>query len=157
MRTALITSILLSLTAPGASAADIAPGNWALSVETRAAASPDFAPAPYTVNQCLTEQDGHDPSRLLGGMANPGASDCTYTEKSFSGSTFRFKMICAGSFGIQSSGEISYSATTMEGNITSVAKVLGQAAELQTKISAQRLGDCTPDGRTSGAEHAAAP
>ncbi len=135
--------ILLSLIAPSSFAADISPGKWALSMETRVAASPDFAPQPYTLNQCLTEQDAQDPSRVLGGMANPGASDCIYTEKSFSGTTFRFKMRCAGSFGIQASGEIAYTSTTMDGNIVSTATVLGQPAEFQMKVSGHRLGDCT--------------
>lgn len=149
------TLILLSLIAPSSFAADISAGKWALSMETRVAASPDFAPQPYTLNQCLTEQDAHDPSRVLGGMANPGASDCTYTEKSFSGSTFRFKMHCAGSFGIQASGEVTYTSTTMDGNIVSTATVLGQPAEFQLKVSGRRLGECTQNGEVNAGANSA--
>ncbi len=152
------TLVMLStLVVPSSFAADISPGKWVLSIETRVAASPDFAPQPYTLNQCLNQQDAQDPSCVLGGMANPGASDCTYTEKSFSGSTFRFKMHCAGSFGIQASGEISYTSTTMDGNIVSTATVLGQQAEFQMKVSGHRLGDCTQNDKVSAGPNSAAP
>ena len=134
--------VLLSALATSSFTAVIQPGLWELTMETRVAASPDFAPAPTSINQCLTAQDAQDPSRVLGGVANPGASDCTYTEKNFVGSTFRFKMQCAGSFGIQTRGEITYSATSMQGDIVSTASVLGQATELKSKITARRLGDC---------------
>ncbi len=142
MRLKIFAIVLLSALARSSFAADIQPGLWELTMETRVAASPDFAPAPTSINQCLTAQDAQDPSRVLGGVANPGASDCTYTEKNFSGSTFRFKMQCAGSLGIQTRGEITYSATSMQGDIVSTASVLGQATELKSKITARRLKDC---------------
>lgn len=135
--TALLTIALPTL------AADIQPGMWALSMESKVASMPDFAPPPYTQDQCLTAQDAKDPSRVLGSVANPGANDCTYTEKDFSGDTFRFKMKCAGSLGIQASGEISYSATTMQGNITTTASVQGQTTEFLLKVSAHRTGSCS--------------
>ena len=71
-------------------AADITPGLWTITMETRASATPGFQPAPVTVNQCFTAADARDPSKILGGMSNPGASGCQYTEQSFSGNTFRF-------------------------------------------------------------------
>ncbi|MDH4234437.1 MAG: DUF3617 domain-containing protein [Gallionella sp.] len=137
-----ITLAILTIVSPFSFAADIQPGLWELALEMRVAASPDFSPAPYTMNQCLTAQDAQDPSRILGSAANPGASDCTFTDKAFAGSAFRFKMQCAGSFGIQASGEITYSATSMEGSIVSTANMNGQATELQSRITARRLGDC---------------
>lgn len=137
-----IAGVLLAATVPASFAADIQPGLWELVVENRAAASPGFSSELLTVKQCLTEQDAQDPSRVLGGMANPGATDCTYTEKSFTGNVFRFRMHCAGSFSIQASGEIAYSATSMEGEINSKAVVAGQAAELRSRIAAYRLGGC---------------
>lgn len=136
------TGVLLAITAPAAFAADIQPGLWELALETRVAVSPDFSPAPVTMNQCLTAQDAQDPSRILGSAANPGASDCTYTEKNFAGSTFRFMMQCAGSLSIQARGEITYSATSMQGSIVSTANIAGQATELRSRITARRLGNC---------------
>lgn len=137
-----ITLAMLTIVSPWSFAADIQPGLWELVVETRVAASPDFSPAPYTMNQCLTAQDAQDPSRILGSAASPGALDCTYAEKIFSGSTFRFKMQCAGSLGMQARGEITYSATSMEGSIVSTANMMGQATEMQSRIAARRLGGC---------------
>jgi hypothetical protein len=128
--------------APSSFAADIQPGLWELVLKTRVPATPDFSPAPNTMNQCLTAQDAQDPSRVLGSAANPGASDCTYTEKSLVGNTLHFKMQCAGSLGMQARGEITYSATSMEGSIVSTANMMGQATEIQSKITAHRLGGC---------------
>lgn len=147
MRYKLITLVLLMAAAASSFAADIQPGLWELALETRVPASPDFAPPPNTMNQCLTEQDAKDPSRVLGGVANPGASDCTYTEKSFSGSTFRFKMQCAGTLGMHVRGEITYSATTMAGNLISTANMMGQVTELHSKVTARWLGECKAEAK----------
>lgn len=138
----IVACILLAAMASVACAADIQPGLWELVMETRVAASPDISSAPYTMNQCLTAQDAQDPSRILGSVANPGATDCIYTEKSFVGSTFNFMMQCAGSFGIQARGEITFSATSMEGSIVSTANTAGQLTGLRSMITARRLGGC---------------
>lgn len=130
---------VLATMATAAFAADIQPGLWELVVESRIVASPDFTPAPVTMQQCLTELDAQDPSRVLGGVSNPGATNCTYTEKSFTGNVFRFKMACAGSLGIEAKGEITYSALSMDGRIVTVA---GQTTELQSRITARHLGGC---------------
>lgn len=137
-----IAGMLLAIITPAAFAADIQPGLWELVVESRVAATPDFSPAPVTMQQCLTDMDAQDPSRILGGVSNPGATDCTYTEKSFTGNVFRFRMECAGSHGIRASGEIAYSASSMDGRIITVANMAGQATELQSRITARRLGGC---------------
>lgn len=137
----IMLALAVSMSAP-AFAEDIQPGLWELTLEARVAASPEFAPAPYSVNECLTAQDAQDPSRVLAGVANSGASDCTYTDKNFSGNTFRFKMQCAGSLGMKTQGEIIYSATSMEGSILSTANLMGQTTEIQSKFKARRLGEC---------------
>lgn len=94
------------------------------------------------MKQCLTEDDAQDPSRILGGMANPGATDCTYTRKDFAGNVFRFKMQCAGSLGIEARGEIAYSASSMSGTIVTMADMGMQVVEMQSRIRARRLGGC---------------
>jgi hypothetical protein len=138
----IIAGMLLATTGTPALAADIQPGLWELVVESKVAAAPDFSPAPATMKQCLAERDAQDPSTILGGVANPGATDCTYTEKSFSGNVFRFEMRCAGPLGIQARGEIAYSASSMDGRIVTVANMAGQPAELRSRITARRLGGC---------------
>ena len=140
-RNTFAASFALFLTA-GAQAQDISPGLWQLSVETRVSAAPGFAPAPYTLNQCFTAADARDPSRVLGGVANPGASGCTYTDKAYSGNTFRFTMQCGGAFAISTRGEVSFTATTLDGTITAIADLGGQKTELSSRISGKRMGGC---------------
>jgi Protein of unknown function (DUF3617) len=131
-----------SLLASSAHAADITPGLWAISMETRTQAAPGFQPAPFTVNQCFTAADTRDPSKLLGGLSNSGASDCQYTEKGYSGNTFKFAMQCGGAYTLQSRGEVTFDAQTMNGLITAKANVAGTPTEFQNKISARRIGNC---------------
>lgn len=142
MRFNIILLVLLMTIAQASFAADIQPGLWKLTMETQVAASPDLSPAPYTTSQCLTEQDAQDPSRVFGSAANPGVSDCTFTEKQFFGSTFRFQMQCADTPGMKTRGEINYTTTTMEANIVSTGNWMGQTTEIQSKVTARRLGGC---------------
>ena len=123
-------------------AAEMSPGLWEITLESQVTGQPGFAPEPFRLRQCLSAADARDPSALLGSMANPGASGCTYTNKAYSGNNFRFSMQCAGTFAIQSQGEVSFTADTMSGNITAVANVGGEKTELNNKISAHRLGGC---------------
>jgi hypothetical protein len=123
-------------------AADLSPGMWEITVETRAAAKPDFAPEPVTLRQCLTAADVRDPGKLLGGVANPGASGCEYTDKSYAGNSFRFSMQCAGGFGVQSRGEVTFSSNAMNGTISALANLGGEKIEFSNKVSARRAGDC---------------
>ncbi|MBI5331238.1 MAG: DUF3617 family protein [Betaproteobacteria bacterium] len=125
-----------------AHAQDIAPGLWQITMETRVSATPGFTPAPYTLNQCLTAADARDPSRVLGGVANPGATGCTYTDKGYSGNTFRFTMQCAGTFGIRTRGEVSFSADSLDGTISASADVGGQKVEFGNRIRGKRVGGC---------------
>ena len=136
-----VVACITCLASP-ANAADITPGLWAISMETRTQAAPGFQPAPFTVNQCFTAADARDPSRLLGGLSNPGASDCQYTEKSYSGNTFKFAMQCGGALALQSRGEVSFDAQSMNGVITAKANVAGTQTEFQNKMSARRIGNC---------------
>lgn len=123
-------------------AADISPGLWAISMETRTNAAPGWSPAPFTVSQCFSTADARDPSKLLGGLSNPGASDCHYTEKNYNGNTFRFAMQCAGTYALQTRGEVSFDAQSMNGSITAKGNVAGTPTEFQNKISGRRVGNC---------------
>ena len=130
-----------ALSAP-AHAGDMLPGMWEITLETRVPVQPGYVPEPMRITQCLTAADTKDPSKVLGGMANPGASGCAYTDKSYSGNTFRFSMQCAGSFAIQSHGEVSFTADSMDGTISSVANLGGEKTEFSNKVTARRVGGC---------------
>jgi len=138
----ILAVLLLAAAASPSLADDIQPGLWELSLETRVPASPEYAPPPVTLRQCLTDQDARDPSRVLGGVANPGATDCVYTDRRYAGGRFHFAMECGGAFGIRASGDIGYSAAAMDGTLTSSAQVEGLRIEQVSRLSGRRLGGC---------------
>jgi hypothetical protein len=133
--------LVLAASAP-ARAQDLSPGSWEISLEARVAASPGFAPPPYKLTQCLSAQDARDPARLLGSLANPGATGCTFGNSTFSGNQLTFTMQCAGTFDLHAQGAVSFSPTSMDGTITSTSVIGGQNVEMQSKVSARRLGNC---------------
>ncbi|MBI2287328.1 MAG: DUF3617 family protein [Nitrosomonadales bacterium] len=133
---------LMAIAAPALPTTDIQPGLWELVVESRLAASPELPPDSLSMEQCFTKQDAQDPSGVIGSVASMGAADCTYTEKSYSGNVFRFRMECAGSHGIHASGEIAYSDSAMNGSIVTVMEMAGRRAELVSKLHARHLGGC---------------
>ena len=49
------------------------PGLWELSADLAVPSEPGFKQEPITLSQCLSASDVRDPSRLLMGIANPGA------------------------------------------------------------------------------------
>lgn len=108
----------------------------------RLAAQPGLAPEPLRLTQCLTSADAKDPSKLLGGLANPGASGCNYTDKEYLGNRFHFAMQCGGAMALQSQGEVRFSSDSMSGTIVTVANVGGARTELSNKVSARRIGGC---------------
>jgi hypothetical protein len=136
------TLLLMMFASPFALAADVSPGSWEITMETRVPAEPGFAPPPFQITQCLTDADARDPSRVLGGVSNPGATGCTYSDKSYSGNTFSFSMQCGGSYAIKASGRLSFTAESMQGTIDSTATVADKPVQTVNKISARRLGGC---------------
>lgn len=136
------TLFALMLASTAALADDIAPGSWQISMETRVPSEPGFAPPAFQLRQCLTAEDAKDPSRLLGGISNPGATGCNYTNKSYSGNTFSFTMKCEGSYGISASGRVSFTSDTIDGTIESTASVAGKPVQTENKVTARRLGSC---------------
>ena len=113
-----------------------------MSMEMRVAATPGFTPAPFAMKQCFTVEDARDPARLMGQVANPGATGCTFSNRSYSGNTLSFTMQCAGTLGIASTGQVTFTSDTMEGSVTATANVGGTNVETQNKVSARRLGGC---------------
>lgn len=140
MRNALAAVLLLAVWP--ASAADVSPGLWEITLETRVPSDAGFAPAPFKLTQCLTAEDARDPARVLAGVSNPGATGCDYTDKSYAGDSFSFSMQCAGGLGIQSSGRVAFTPDTMDGSITATANLDGKPVQTENRVSARRLGGC---------------
>jgi hypothetical protein len=132
-------AVLLAVPAVCPAQSTISPGLWQISVQLNAEA---VAMQPVTVNQCLTAADARDPSKVLGGIASPGASGCAYSQRSYSGNTFSFAMECAGSLGIRATGSVSFTASTMSGTINTIANINGEPVEMKNVVMAKRVGDC---------------
>jgi hypothetical protein len=95
-----------------------------------------------TLTQCFTAGDARDPSRIIGPLATPGATGCDFTERSYSGGTFRFALDCSGTYGLKARGSVSFAATSFEGAMSATGNVGGQAVDLENRVSGRRLGDC---------------
>jgi hypothetical protein len=118
-----------------------APGLWQIGAQTQAVGVP-VALAPMAIEHCLTADEARDPSRLLGRLSSPGATDCAYTDSAYTGSNFHFAMACGGMLGIKATGDVTFTASTLAGAIDSTATVNGQPIALRSSLSARRLGDC---------------
>ena len=134
-----ILALILAIPAICSAQTSIAPGLWQITVQTGSAA---VAMPPIQVNQCLTAADAADPSKLLGSVANPGASGCSYSNRSYAGNMFSFAMTCEGTLAIKASGSVSFTATNLSGTINTSANINGQPVDMKNAISAQRVGDC---------------
>jgi len=119
------------------------PGLWQIGAQTQAVGLP-LALSPMAIEHCLTADDARDPSRLLGRLSSPGATGCAYTNSAYSGSNFHFAMECEGILGIKASGDVAFTATSLNGAIASTATISGQAVDLRSTLSARRLGECPP-------------
>jgi len=133
---------LRSAVISSAYASDISPGRWEISLETRVADQPGFAPEPFRTYQCFTAADASNPSRILGPMSNQGATDCNYSDTRYSGDSFSFSMRCSGAFAIQSRGQVRYTSDSIDGSIVATANVGGAVVEFQNRVSGRRIGDC---------------
>ena len=140
--TGLLVFLTATLTAGPACAEDLAPGLWEITIESRAPADSGWTPSPFSLTQCLTAGDAEDPSRLISSISTPGAKDCNYTDKSYSGGTFRFTLDCSGSFGLKSEGSVTFGANSFNGSIRARGNVGGQTVEFHNRVSARRLGAC---------------
>jgi len=124
------------------SAQDLSPGMWEVTMETQATGDAGWKPPPFNRMQCLTANDAKDPSRLVGSMSVPGATGCTYTERSYSGNTFRFALDCSGSYGIRSKGSVIFSPASFNGEFTATANLAGQSTEFRNEVQGRRVGSC---------------
>lgn len=141
-RIALAALVAAAMAAGGATAADLSPGLWEIALDARVQADGAFAPGPMTLRQCVSAADARDPSRIIGPLATPGATGCQYTERSYSGGTFRFALDCSGTYGIKSRGSVTFGATGFDGTMSATANLTGQPVEFESRISGKRIGDC---------------
>ena len=136
----LAAPVLAALCNP-AQAEDIRPGLWKIAMESGVAATPDWKPQPFETTQCLNESDAKNPAQLLLGMGSGGVTGCDFPGKRYAGNSLSFEVVCAGALGIKGRGQVTYTATTLDG----VLDVnLGEAdkIDMHNTIHASYLGGC---------------
>lgn len=139
-KTSATLSLLLLLNT--ATAEDIKPGIWRISLEASVAATPDWKPQPFEMTQCLTANDAKNPDRLLLGMASPGATGCNFLNRSYVGNTLVFDISCPGTLGISGHGEAVFTATKVEGFLDANIGGGAERIDMQNRIHASYLGPC---------------
>ncbi|HEY6896105.1 MAG TPA: DUF3617 family protein [Rhodocyclaceae bacterium] len=139
-RSALVIAVLLAAATAGA--ADLAPGNWEITMETRVAGAAGFAPPPVQITQCLTTADARDPSRLMESLSSQGASDCKFTDWQYSGNRVRFAMACSGNLILKSRGEVVFSADRFSGTIDTDTTLNDTESTLHDRVYGRLLGPC---------------
>ncbi len=122
------------------------PGLWELSADLAVPSAPGFKPEPVAVRQCLSVADARDPSRLLTGIANPGASNCNFTDKRESPGHTDFAVSCEGLFAIEGRGSVDYTPSSIRGRLD-ISFRTGSADNTQrvesvSRISGRRIGNC---------------
>ena len=156
---ALLAPTVALIVACGGSAVALQPGQWETTVQFKSIevpGAPEAAVAqmralmgqPQTNSECMTPQEAANPT---GGLVNPGgnAGDCQFTENTFTGGTIRVRGACtaAGRGRMQMTLEGSYTATTMEAQISSEVQAPPgtqgpQTIRMSGTMTGRRTGDC---------------
>lgn len=117
-------------------AADVLEGLWEISLVMRVEGK-DYGP--YTRQQCITEADAHDPSKLF---AESGGA-CEYTNKRYFGNQFSFNVRCNAGLPLTGTGMVEFSADSVKGSMNLTAQIAGgPSVETDSQISGRRLGNC---------------
>ena len=134
---------LVAVTTNSFAVEDINPGLWKISMESGVAATPDWKPEPFELSQCLNASDAQNPDQLLLGMSSSGATGCDILNRQYSGNTLTFDVSCAGTLGLKGHGQVSFTATSLDGTLD-VTMGGEEKIDMQNKIHASYLGDCSP-------------
>jgi hypothetical protein len=133
-RRAIVVAVCItSLAAPCAQAMD--PGEWQMTQTTTSPALP--GPQTATQKQCIRPGQAEDPSRLMSDM--PQGCKVTVRQKTAGG--YAWDMACP-SEGMRGTGSVTFTATTMQGEVKATVEQGGQKFEMLTKMSGRRLGAC---------------
>ncbi|OGA33069.1 MAG: hypothetical protein A3G80_06590 [Betaproteobacteria bacterium RIFCSPLOWO2_12_FULL_62_13b] len=122
------------------------PGMWELSADLAVPFAPGFKQEPVALRQCLTAADAGDPSRVLNGVANPGASHCRFTDKRESPGHTDFAVRCDGLFAISGRGSVDYTRSSIHGRLA-IGFSAGAAGNIQrvesvSRVTGRRIGNC---------------
>jgi hypothetical protein len=109
------------------------PGEWQFTTVMSAPNMPK--PQTMTHTRCITKEQAGDPARYMNDAKKQ--SDCKVTSSKKSSDTYAWEMSCPSS-GMQGTGTVKQTATTMEANMT----MKGQKMEMQSQTTGKRLGAC---------------
>lgn len=142
----------------GGDSVALQPGQWETTVQFSSIEIPGAPPEavqqmrqmmqqPQTRSECITPEQAANPA---GNMMNPGGSNCNFTENTFAGGNINVQGSCQqpGQGNVQMQMEGSYTATTMQANIsTEVQAPPGMPGGAQTvrmsgNLNARRTGEC---------------
>jgi hypothetical protein len=126
---------LACLAAAPLAALAVEPGNWELDVSTTLPGQPQ--PLVRRVQQCLTEADARDPSRVLGGA---GTGLCQFSNRNQSGGTFTFDVACNLPLPLKGTGVVRYTGQSMDGELDLSGD--DGAFRLRSSVAGRRLGPC---------------
>ena len=73
----------------------------------------------------------------------PRRENCRLLESSRSGNKLTYKMACTGPEPVTVTGEMTYAATSYEGQMRMVTQSGGQSMEMGQTFVGKRVGDCT--------------
>jgi hypothetical protein len=144
-----VASLTLVFAGSAVIAEDIQPGLWKISMESSVAASPGWKPEPFVLTQCLTEEDARHPDQLLAGLGGQGVTGCDFLNRDYSAGRMSFDVKCGGALGMGGHGEMSLSATRLDGTLDVSFADAGQGGQntlMQNKLHAEYLGQCNAAG-----------
>jgi len=121
------------------------PGMWELSADLAVPFAPGFKQEPVVLRQCLTAADAGDPSRVLNSVANPGASNCRFTDKRESPGHTDFVLQCDGLFAITGRGSVDYTPGSIHGRLDIgfvTADGNAKRVEAVSRVTGRRIGNC---------------
>ncbi len=142
----ILGATLVALGTSTASANQPEPGLWEITADMSVPSAPGFRQAPVALQQCFSAADARDPSRVLMGISNPGASNCRFSDKRETSGHTDFTVACQGLFAITGLGSVDYTPTSLQGhlNMQFVSALSGdnQRINAVSRITGKRIGSC---------------
>jgi hypothetical protein len=133
-RTLTILAVVCALAIPfTATAKNMKPGKWQITVQTEMANSPVTIP-PMNMTQCITKEqaESNEPPK-----SPRESNDCKISDMKVEGNTVSWTMDCAKS-GVHGTGAVTYVSDSYKGEM----KMEMHGQTITTKMSGKYLGEC---------------